>query len=300
MADDDTESGESGGSAFTDPAFLAQTVAFLGGDPAPVAAAPAVEAKSEPETPTADAESAEGTPAEAGAAPDVAAALPTRGGPSPVLREYLRKQAEREREIKAELAAERERNQKLIEALTAKAVPVEAAPEEPEEDEFADPVEREIKRLSAELNALKAQNSQREQLTAEQHQRQVFQAAMNEIVTEVDSVVAEYPFLADFKQEIYANVELNSREARKPNAKVRELPIAEIARQYAQRMLRVAPNLQTKAAPAKPASPVPPVQAKSPAPVPRHPPASASIPTMPKNLDTMSFHDLGAAWASTQ
>lgn len=298
MADDDTESGESGGSSFTDPAFLAQAVAFLGGDPAPVAAAPAVEAKSEPEAPAAEAEPAEAAPADA--ALDVVSALPTRGGPSPVLREYLRKQAEREREMKAELAAERERTQELIKALTAKAAPVEAAPEEPEEDEFADPVEREIKRLSAELNALKAQNSQREQLTAEQHQQQVFQAAMNEIVTEVDSVVAEYPFLADFKQEIYANVELNSREARKPNAKVRELPIAEIARQYAQRMLRVAPNLQTKAAPAKLASPVPPVQAKSPAAVPRHPPASASIPTMPKNLDTMSFHDLGAAWASTQ
>lgn len=301
----DTESGlPTGSGGLFGSGVMSESVAFLAGgeaaapvetqntEAAPVEDAPAGEAPVE----TA-AESERETPPVNDAVGEV---LPKRGGPSPVLREYLKSQEERVRRAEAAVEAQRQENAKLLElAQSLMAGKAPAAAEETPEEEPLDPLERDLKAMRAKVEAMERANQEREERIARVRMERAYEAAKNEIVSEVDAVVKEFPHLAEFRNEVYANIAHNSEAARIPGSGVKELPVAEIARQFARRLGLVKgaekPPVATPAsAQVKPSTPA------SKAAVPRHPAASASVPTVPKDVTKMSFQDLSTAWANGQ
>lgn len=301
----DTENGlPTGSGGLFGSSVMSESVAFLGGGEtaAPVETAPVEEApveESPVEAAAADApdETAHETPPVNDAVEEV---LPKRGGPSPVLREYLKSQEERVRRAEAAVEAQRQENAKLLElAQSLMAGKAPAAVEETPEEEPLDPLERDLKATRAKVEALERANQEREQRIAQVRMQRAHEAAKNEIVSEVDAVVKEFPHLAEFRNEVYANIAHNSEAARIPGSGVKELPVAEIARQFARRLSLV--KGAEKPAVAAPASAqVKPSTPASKAAVPRHPAASASVPTVPKDVTKMSFQDLSTAWVNGQ
>ena len=297
----DTENGlPTGSGGLFGSGVMSDSVAFLGGGEAaaPVEAAPAeaTPAEEAPVKAAAD-ESERDTPPVNDAVEEV---LPKRGGPSPVLREYLKSQEERVRRAEAAVEAQRQENLKLVELaqslMAGKAAP---AAEEELEEEPLDPLERDLKATRAKVDALERANQEREQRVAQVRMHRAHEAAKNEIVSEVDAVVKEFPRLAEFRNEVYANIAHNSEEARIPGSGVKELPVAEIARQFARRLGHV-PGADKPAVAAPASAQVKPSTPASRAAVPRHPAASASVPTSPKDVTKMSFQDLSTAWVNGQ
>ena len=184
----DTENGlPTGSGGLFGSGVMSDSVAFLGGGEAaaPVEAAPA-EASPAEEAPVKAAadESERDTPPVNDAVEEV---LPKRGGPSPVLREYLKSQEERVRRAEAAVEAQRQENLKLVELaqslMAGKAAP---AAEEELEEEPLDPLERDLKATRAKVDALERANQEREQRVAQVRMHRAHEAAKNEIVSEVD------------------------------------------------------------------------------------------------------------------
>lgn len=300
----DTENGlPTGSGGLFGSSVMSESVAFLGGsepaapaETAPVETAPAEEAPVEAASETPD-EPEPATPPVNDAVEEV---LPKRGGPSPVLREYLKSQEERVRRAEAAVEAQRQENAKLLElAQTLMAAKATPAAEETPEEEPLDPLERDLKSMRAKVEAMERANQEREARLAQVRMQRAHEAAKNEIVSEVDAVVKEFPHLEEFRNEVYANIAHNSEAARVPGSGVKELPVAEIARQFARRLGLVkgaekAPVAAPASAQVKPTTPA------SKAAVPRHPAASASVPITPKDVTKMSFQDLSTAWVNGQ
>lgn len=302
---DDENSLPTGGGGLFGSTAIAESMAFMGSNASevkesltPVDAPAAEAAPVEVEAPVAEAAVEPAEPVVEEAPKEV---LPPRGGPSPVLREYMKAQEERVRRSEAAVEALQQQNAKLLEALErvlpGKVAAKEAEPEP--EDEPLDPLERDVKSMRAKLESLEKAQADREARMEQARYERTLKAARDEIASEVESVVKEFPELAEFRNEVYANVAYNSEVARQPGSKEKELPVAEIARQFARRLGLVKAAGKSAAAPAKTVAPQVKSQAPgSAAPVPRHPAASASVPSAPKDVTKLSFQDLSNAWVS--
>jgi len=306
---DDENQLPSGGGGLFGSSAIAESMSFMGAGnaetaealtpvDAPVAATSGTPAEPAAETPAEPA--AEAAP-EAPVEPEV---LPKRGGPSPVLREYIKAQEERAKRAEALLEAQRAETAKLLEAvqaLTSNRAPQTAEADDEPEEEPLDPLERDLKAMRAKVEAMERAQAEREAQMQQARYERTLQAARNEIVSEVDAVVKEFPELGEFRNEVYANVALNSEQSRIAGSNVKELPVAEIARQFARRLGLVKAKAAPAATPAAPLARPAAAQTKpptpgSPAPVPRHPSASASVPSAPRDVSKMSFQELNDAW----
>lgn len=262
----------------------------------PVAEAAPEEASAEGESAAVDAAAEPEPEAAAEPAPEIPE-IPKRGGPSPLLRQFMQQQQARIAQLETERAEFMRQQTELMQAIAKGKMPV-AEPElpgEPEED--IDPLERDVKDLRAKLEQLTKAQQEREAQAAAQAHAAAVERARSEIVSEVDAVVKEFPQLDGWRNEIYANISMDMEHAQQ--AKVRPRPVDAIARDFARRLGLAKPASAAPAtAPAgKPSAVVAKPPAPKPAAVPRHPSAAASLPIQPVDMKKASWADLASAWA---